>query len=161
MVIVVAVGRESQARRTSHRVTQFLPEQSRPVKAIAARVAASGGERSRKPASARAHPIGSAAPVAVNRIAEERVEISEDLLEERISDDPDDAMDRALRSGRLQQWRSPDGVETGFVVAGELEGGVVGCRALSVLTRLDSGDQVTHHRRCLADPQQPTEEAAR
>lgn len=155
-MIAVAAGRESHARRTPHRVTQLVPEQPESVKAIVGPARASGGSRAWKPVGAGV-PVSSPVPVgngvqAVMRItASEDVEAPSDALEERISNDSEGAMALALASGRMQQWRSPDGVVTGFVVAGELEGDAPGCRALSVLTRSDGGDRVTHHRRCIGE----------
>lgn len=55
----------------------------------------------------------------------------------------------ALLSGDMQEWQDASGVR-GFVVAGPLEQGENGrCRAMAMLTRSTSGDNVEQRRECL------------
>lgn len=60
------------------------------------------------------------------------------------------AIQAALSTGHLQEWKSDDGIETGFVVVGEAQADDRECRNLSVLTKREAESRVVQMRGCLA-----------
>lgn len=64
------------------------------------------------------------------------------------------AIDAALRTGEMQEWRDATGAGHGYVVAGPAsDEGALACRDLSILTRAPGAvDRVDQRRECRARP---------
>jgi hypothetical protein len=64
------------------------------------------------------------------------------------------AIDAALRTGEMQEWRDATGADHGYVVAGPAsDEGALACRDLSILTRAPgAADRVDQRHECRARP---------
>lgn len=166
---VGAVGVGAHASEGPHRVVRPIPERTM--------TAGTAERRPEIPAFERSVRVEGSIPVAATKVNEAHIAEPRSSIDdgdagtvlvsgsEPVSIGAEVAIERAVSTGRLQQWRARDGLQTGFVVVGEPDPQAGRCRDLSVLTRDGFVSRVAHLRRCpgertsTADPPTGTSEA--